>query len=261
MDDAADDDIEVSQHDRLDRIATRWSLVRRAHDGTHTTIGDARRELVMRYSTAIRRYVRAIMRDEAEADEVAQDAVVRMLEGNFGGADPDRGRFRDLLKTAVRNMVRNRWRREGLRRGVDLDVQHVETSETDSPGEADDAEWLSSWRRATLDLAWSALEDYERNNPGSIDYTLLRLRSERPDDTSDELARRLSQRTGSEIRADALRQKLRRARRRFADFLLAEVADGLDQADGDAVEEELIALGLLEHVRDILPADWKSRIS
>ena len=87
---------------RLGSLATRWSLVRRAHQGPAPAAADARKALVLRYASAIRGYVGAMTRDDELSDEIAQDVVVRMLGGDFGGADPDRGRFRDLLKTALR---------------------------------------------------------------------------------------------------------------------------------------------------------------
>src|SRR5688500_86825 len=103
--------------ERLEAIVTRWSLLRRAHDDNTQAVA-ARQTLVTRYATAVRSYVRAIMQGSADADEVAQDVVVKMLQGNFAGADPERGRFRDLLKVAVRNLVKNRWARENRRQGV-----------------------------------------------------------------------------------------------------------------------------------------------
>lgn len=61
----------------------------------------------MRYAPAIRRFVQVVVRDPSLADELSRDAIVRVLRGDFAGADPSRGRFRDLLKTAIRNMARN----------------------------------------------------------------------------------------------------------------------------------------------------------
>ena len=80
-----------------------------------------------------------------------------------------------------------------------------------------------------------------------------------PDAESEELAQKLGAKLGRSVRADAVRQQLRRARVRFAELLLEEVADGLDQATPDRIEDELISLGLFEHVRDLLPADWKAK--
>ena len=46
---------------------------------------------------------------------------------------------------------------------------------------------------------------------------------------------------------------------KFAELLIAEIADGLENAAPDDIEEELAALGLMDYVRDLLPADWKER--
>jgi RNA polymerase sigma factor (sigma-70 family) len=241
--------------ERLEAIVTRWSLLRRAHDDDNQDAVAARQALVTRYATAVRSYVRAIMQGSADADEVAQDVVVKMMQGNFAGADPERGRFRDLLKVAVRNLVKNRWARENRRQGVDYDTELVAGPDE----EGGDDPWETAWRTQVLDNAWAALEDYERSTAGAVPYTLLRLRAKYPDAESDELAKKLGEKLGRSVRADAVRQQLRRARVRFAELLLDEVADGLDQASPDRIEEELIALGLFEHVRDLLPADWKTK--
>jgi RNA polymerase sigma-70 factor (ECF subfamily) len=136
---------------------------------------------------------------------------------------------------------------------VSLDAVEV----ADEPDAGDEACWLGQWRQGVLDLAWKALQQQEQERPGNLAYTLLRLRTEFPDDSSDDLARRLSQSTGQPIRADAVRQKLRRARVKFVDLLIAEVARGLEDPTPERVEEELVDLGLMEFLRELLPADWK----
>jgi RNA polymerase sigma factor (sigma-70 family) len=239
---------------RLDAITTRWTVLRLAHDGSMSVAGEARSALVLRYLPAVRRYVGALVQKDQDADDLAQDVIVRLLAGDFGGADPERGRFRDLLKVAIRNMVRNYWSRQKRRRTVDLDVSQVGAGT-----EGDEEPWLAAWRRSVLDLAWKALEQEERSRPGSFDHTLLRLRTAHPDDSSEQLAARFTRKVGQPIRADALRQKLRRARMRLADLLILEVAHGLDEPTPERIEDELGALGLLETVRDFLPADWKEQ--
>jgi len=242
------------QPSRLEAISTRWTQLRRAHQGSILSAGEARDALVLRYLPAVRRYVGALVRNDQDADDIAQDVVLRLMSGDFAGADPERGRFRDLLKTAIRNMVRNFWDRQKRRRPAALDVASLEAA-ADPP---DEGPWLAAWRRSLLDLAWKALEQHERDRPGSVAYTLLRLRTDHPDDTSEQLAARLSERTGRPHRAATARQQLRRARLQFADLLVAEVANGLDAPTPDRVEDELIALGLFELVRDFLPPDWKT---
>ena len=233
---------------RLDGIETQWSLVQRAHQGTIVSGNDARQALVMRYSPAIRSYVKAMTRDDEEADEISQDVVVRLLQGDFAGADPQRGRFRDLLKVAVRNMVRNHWDKQNRRRGVDFDLQLMQDDEI--PAEID--EWLVHWRTNVLEIAWSALERYQRTHAGSIAYTVLRLRADAPQDNSDQLAATLSEHLGKEVRPDSFRQQLRRARVRFAEFIVEEIASGMVRADPARIQEELICLGIYEHVKDVV---------
>ncbi len=238
---------------RIEAISTRWTLLQAAHGGSTTTAGEARNALVLRYTPAVRRYVGALLRNDDEADDLAQDVVLRLLGGDFAGADPARGRFRDLLKVAVRNMVRNHWSKQKRRRAADVDVDKLGVA---AEG-ADEQSWLASWRRSVLDLAWNALQQEERKRAGSVAYTLLRLRADHPDDTSEQLAARLAEKTGKPMRADAVRQKLHRAREQFADVLLAEIARGLDPPTPERIEEELVDLGLIELVRDFLPEEWK----
>jgi RNA polymerase sigma factor (sigma-70 family) len=240
---------------RLDSMTTRWSVVRRAHQASLVSAGQARNELVLRYSKAIRAYVRAILQDDGRADEVAQDAIVRLLSGDFAGADPNRGRFRDLLKVSVRNMARNHWAKENRRRPAAVDVDEIAGND----GSSDDPNWLASWRQNALDLTWSALENFERLQPDSSSVVLLRLRAAFPDASSEELAERLSEKTRKSVTPEAARQQLRRARVKFAELLIEEIADGLEDASPDDVEEELAALGLMDYVRDLLPTDWKQR--
>ena len=234
--------------EHIESIQTRWSMIRNAHlKGLPDSVSDARRLLVMRYAPAIRRYVGGIVRNDDQADELSQDVMVRLMRGDFGGADPGRGRFRDLLKTAIRNIVRNSWEKDGRRKTVDADLDLIAREEADSI----DSEWTALWRKSVLDNTWNRLlaEDEGKPNPG---YQALKLRSEFPDATSDELAEKLSVKTGTSIRPDNCRQILKRARNRFADHLLDEVRASLDSESEDRLQEELGALGLLEFVRDHL---------
>lgn len=237
--------------DRIDQINTRWSLVRRAHTSGETqSAAEARQMLVMHYAPAVRKYVGGILHHTEDADELAQDVIVRLLRGDFAGANPDRGRFRDLLKTAVRNMIRNHWEKQGVRRPVEVEIDLVASTQTNP---VDDA-WQETWQRTVVDHVWAALKEEEQREKGLPAYTVLRLRTTHPDDSSDQLAAKLSAVLGSPVRADACRQMLRRARVKFAEALVEEIRMGLTDPSEEQVREELAALGLLEYVEGILPA-------
>lgn len=234
--------------ERIEAIQTRWSLIRNAHlNGQPETASEARRLLVMRYAPAIRRYLGGMLRKDEDADEISQDVMLRLMKGDFAGADPTRGRFRDLLKTALRNMVRTLWQKSGNRRIIDADLDDVQTAEE----AVHDARWTEQWRKSVLDHTWNRLQA-EDGSTGSR-FLALRLRTDFPDDSSEKLAERLSRKTGTEIRPDNLRQILKRARTRFAEHLLDEVRAGLDSEADDRLQDELSALGLLEFVKDYLP--------
>jgi hypothetical protein len=75
----------------LNQITTRWSIV---NDPA---------KVVVRYAPAIRSYLEAILRNPNDADEVAQEFALHVLNHKFDKASPDRGRFRDYVKVSARN--------------------------------------------------------------------------------------------------------------------------------------------------------------
>jgi len=239
MDDADD-------NPRIDAIQTRWSLVRSAHASTEgQTAEEARRLLVMRYIPAIRRYVGAIINDSDQADDLAQDFAMRLMKGDFAGADPNRGRFRDLLKMAIRNMVKNHWDKSNRRKPVEADLSLI----NDDSDDEQESQWTAVWQRSVLDQTWARMlsDDGGKPSPG---YRVLKLRVQFPDATSDELAEKLGAQLKSPVKPDACRQMLRRARLRFAAHLLDEIKAGLADESEERIQEELADLGLLDWFRD-----------
>ena len=244
-------DSSVPFNPRLDGIETRWSLLRRSSDVSSVDSEQARQTLVLRYASAIRSYCRAILGTDDGADELSQDVIVRLLKGDFGGADPDRGRFRDLMRTAIRNMARNHWKRESKRSHAVLIEESVEGQEDE---QADP--WLQQWRDTILENTWRELEHWQHQHAGSCLYSVLRTRSDHPTATSEQLSELVSQQLGRSINAGTVRQNLKRARTKFTELLVEEVADGLDDPTRDRVQDELIALGLWDLVKDVLPEQW-----
>jgi RNA polymerase sigma-70 factor (ECF subfamily) len=209
----------------------------------------------LQYGPAVRKYVGAIVKDAQEAEELSQEVMVRLLRGDFAGANPERGRFRDLLKVAVRNMVRSHWSRKQRRSTIVLNEEQLPDSGNNIRSCKEVV--LGSWRRGVLNQAMAALEAHERAHAGCVQATLLRLRMEHPEADSEELAARLAQSTGRYIRADCLRQQLHRARERFAQLLVNEVARSMVYPTAQQIEDELRQGGLMQYVCDYLPDDWR----
>ncbi len=226
---------------RLDSISTQWAAL----------LDPVR--FVDRYASAVRAYLQAILRDPDAAEEVAQEFFARLLARGIARTGPDRGRFRDYLKAAVRNAAISHLRARKPTLAPDaLDRLAAPAAE----GEGDDP-WATEWRRCLLDRAWMALDRREREAPEGRAYTVLRLATEHPDLDSAALAARVPSGAGPPMRADAFRKQLSRARRWFAEAVLREVIESLEQASPERVQEELIDLGLLEYVRDFLPPEWR----
>lgn len=240
---------------RLDEINTRWSLFGAVRSSQESDAAAARGALALRYNRAIRDYLGALVRDDSLADEIAQEVVVKLLSGRFDGADPRRGRFRDLLKVSVKNAVRSRWTSDARRRTEPL--LKDETALTSNDEVSSDA-WESAWRENLLQNAWKALEEFQQSHPGSIAYSVLRARAAEPDADMESLAKRILDETGRDLRADALRQQLRRARLRFAQLLVEEIAAALSDPSPQRVEDELIAVGLHAYIKDYVGESWRS---
>lgn len=228
----------------LARITTQWSLV------TNPV------QFVARYAPAIQRYLEALIRDPHDSADAAQEFLAKVSNKGFERLALDRGRFRDYLIVAVRNTAFNVLKKKKRFRG--LETTDAEPVVREDLAAAADASWLAEWRKCVLERAFRELFQHERKSPGNLFHTVLKLKSDRPETDDAELAAVISAKTGKTLRPDAFRKQLSRARRRFAELIVAEVAETLEQPTPESVEEELIDTGLMEFVRPFLPADWRT---
>jgi RNA polymerase sigma-70 factor (ECF subfamily) len=239
----------VEAEPRLSRLTTQWNLIFQTKTGTPEEANRAASLLICRYSGAVHRYLLKALRDPEAADELNQEFAVRFLRGAFRHGDPSRGRFRDYVKHAVQNLMKDYYRRKRPVRSLDSGV--AEPAVTDEGLAQVDRQFLASWRDDLLDRAWGALAEVERTT-GQPHHTILRLRVDGPDLTSEECARRLTQSLGRPMSAGAFRQSLSRARRDFVAHVVDEVAASLDDPTPEAIEQELAELQLLEKCRPYL---------
>ena len=138
--------------DRLTQINTHWTLVFQAHRDQTDSATRAQQELVLRYGGAIYRYLMGMVRDPHVAEDLAQEFALRLVRGDFSQASPHRGRFRDFLKSSLRNLVIDHWRRhkpDRLPEGVGDPV--------DDNDPASDRTFLERWREELLERTWESL--------------------------------------------------------------------------------------------------------
>jgi RNA polymerase sigma-70 factor (ECF subfamily) len=235
---------------RLSAISTQWTRLFQAHREPGEAGTPAMRELVLRYYGAVYRYLLGALRDPAAAEELTQDFAVRFLRGDFKRADPGRGRFRDFLKTALRNLALDHWRKRAAAPGR-LDSSAPVAGEPPPTADDLDRAFLDKWREELLRRAWEGLAKVE-DEAGKPYHTLLRYKAARPRLRSAELAEYLGTRLGRPVTVAALRQLLHRAREQFAELLVQEVAWSLQTADPERLAQELIDLDLLDYCRSAL---------
>jgi hypothetical protein len=219
----------------LDEISTRWTQIK---DPV---------QFVLRYSRAIAAYLQALLKQPHDADDVSQQFVMEFLQRGLAAADPDRGRFRDYLKVAVRRAAWAHLRRQGRDPTPVAGLAHVAAA----PDEADaEARWREEWRVCLVDRAWRGIESHVRKHPGCGFDVALAIAREQPELDSTERAKLAADRLGRPITAAAYRQMLQRGRTLLKEQILLEVSKTLREPTPEAIDEELADLGLLSLVRE-----------
>ncbi|HKE02353.1 MAG TPA: sigma-70 family RNA polymerase sigma factor [Planctomycetota bacterium] len=227
-----------SEAHRASFPTTHWSRLRAG--------GDAEREaldaLARAYWWPIHAYLRAALRRSPDdAGDLAQDFFLWVAESGFlAKADPERGRFRAFLKTALRNYVSDADRREraakrgGAARHVPLapderEPPEIEDRASRTPDEALDAAWRAETIRRAIDrtrrelegsgreLTFAVFRDYFLDPAREVDYGAV---AERHGITTVDVS-----------------NHLQRAKRLYREQLRAVVMEGVGSAED--LEEEL----------------------
>jgi len=233
-------------NERLSAITTFWSLLRQSQKAGGTEATAAQQFLLQRYGPAVRRYLLSAVRDPHAADELAQEFGLLLISGSFRHASPDRGRFRNYVKSVLFHLVaahRRRTQATPQTRAPDS----PEMAALAAPPDDLDRGFNEECRDHLLAWAWDALAEAEPTW-----FRVLRFRADHPEARSPEMARELSRQLDKPVTADWVRQTLHRAREQFADLLLDEVARSLETPTPEQVEEELAELNLLTYCQPAL---------
>jgi RNA polymerase sigma factor (sigma-70 family) len=234
----------------LSRISTLWSLVSLAHHEAGDEVSAAQHKLLERYSGAIRRYLLGALRDSDAAEDLFQDFAYRFLHGDLRRVNPERGRFRDYVKGVLFHLIAD-YHKKRQRLPRQLPSECPDPAVVCEPDPEQDQAFLTSWRDELLARTWTALAASDRVN-GQSYHAVLHFRAEHPQLRSQEMAEQLSQTLGKPLTAAGVRKTIDRARDRFADLLLDEIAQAMSDPTPERLEEELIDLNLLEHCRPAL---------
>jgi RNA polymerase sigma-70 factor (ECF subfamily) len=240
----------------ISQIETIWPMLQQAHGGQPDEVNAAQQAILKRYRPAVYRYLVACMSDPDVAEEIFQEFALRFVRGDFRNANPEKGRFRDLLKSALYHLMIDHHKRR-QRQAALLSPDAPEPAASQASMLDSDRQFLDAWRTDLLNRSWDALADEERRT-GRPMYTVLHFRAGNPDLRSAQMAEQLSVKLGKEVSADWVRKWLHAARERFADLLMAEVGASLREPTLDAVEQELIDLELFEYCRAALER-WRQK--
>jgi len=229
---------------RLSQISTLWSVVRNANDSQSDTAREAQQQLWDQYSRAVRRYLGAALQDDEAVDEVMQELALKLVRQEFKNATPEKGSFRAFMKTVLFRMVADYRRRQARGR-------EYTASDQDRPLDPAQEEFATSWREEALELAWTKLEELEEES-GRPWYAVLRAKIDHPELNSAELAEEVSRKTSHSITEANYRVLLHRSREKFAELLVDIVAQTLQVADEEHLQDELAELQLLEFCQSAL---------
>jgi RNA polymerase sigma-70 factor (ECF subfamily) len=238
-------------NERLSSIKTSWSRLFQAHQGEPDAATAARQQLLLRYYKAVYRYLLGALCDAAAAEELTQEFAVRFLRGDFKNADPQQGRFRDFLRTALRHLAMDYWQAKEKAPPPLPPGGPEPAAAGPPPGHDFDREFLDKWREELLARTWEALAKAQEE-AGQPYHTVLRCKTGHPKLHSAQLAELVGKEAGKAYTEAGVRQLLHRARERFAQLLVEEVACSLETSDPAKLEQELIELNLLDYCRSSL---------
>jgi RNA polymerase sigma factor (sigma-70 family) len=241
--------------DPLDGLSTSWTLLEgaRNHNATPAERREAQNRLIIRYERVVRSYLAGGIRRTLPQEPNIQQAVDDCF-GDFGilvtqgldSYDANRGHFRVWLRSCLRNLVINYWRKN-RRRPLSLD--NVEPPLADPPPLSEEEEstiWRDEYIRRAL-LALERIEHQTRRVLFSVLKPVLDAKANGINLSHEQLAEQLSRTHGQTRSAAWVGGRLHRARKRFLECLRNEVRLELPMSNptDEQIDAELAEVGLL----------------
>ncbi len=223
-------------------VTTHWSVVLSAGRADTPHARDALGRLCQVYWYPLYSYVRGRGYAAEDAQDLTQEFFARLLERNWvGSADPQKGRFRSFLLTAMNHFLADDWdrvkaqKRGGGQRVLPLEAESAETRFQMEPSDPLTPEKIYErrWAQTVLETVFDQLRRaYEAEGKAKLFETLKGgLVQSRGAVPYAALAARL------DLSEGALRVAVHRLRQRYRELLRAEIAHTV--ASPGEVEEEL----------------------
>jgi RNA polymerase sigma factor (sigma-70 family) len=249
--------LESGSGEDISDIATMWTVVREAHglNGSDAAmVSRAQQVLMERYSGSVYRYLLGALHDRHAADDLFSEFTLRFLQGAFKNANPEKGRFRDFVKTALYHLICD-YQNKGKKAPHQLLDDRSGAGPVAPDLQYDEEGFVESWRNDILSRAWQALETASQTK-GQNYYRVLRLKAECPDLSSQQIAERLTTELGESFTDDGVRQMLKRAREKFSMHILEDLARSLSDPTRETLEQELIDLKLHSYCKKFVD-QWR----
>lgn len=158
-----------NSEEHLSRIETIWTQIDQAHGADSVEARCGVDAMIRSYSGAVYRYLMALLRNRDAADEVFQQFALAVAEGRFKRANPEKGRFRDYLKTSIIRLARDHDRAKNREPLVMGDETLLGLPEQDPAKEPD---FDASYREELLARTWARLKEESESK-----YRLLHYRA------------------------------------------------------------------------------------
>lgn len=220
---------------------TQWSQVLAARDGSDTEARKALEALCAVYWEPLYALVRRQCSSPDEAGDLTQAYFTELLAKDFlSDADPAKGRFRSFLLSSLKHFLSHQRERAGaLKRGggtstLSLDIEGAEEryelqSAEMTPEQAFEYRWaVTMLNRALARLERDSADEGRGKHFETLKCYLTSAEAQVPyRETADALR----------ISEGAVKTAVYRLRKRFGEYLRAEVADTV--ADPDEIDDEV----------------------
>lgn len=238
--------VDTPWHTSANFAKTRWSIVREAGTQQTPESRDALEFLLKAYSGPIYGHLRRKGFTEMDAQDMTQSFCLDLIQRQFFAvADPQKGKFRTFLLTALDHFLINSWKSQNRQKrggqteiipleGADENPAH-QTSHCDLPLEFD-----RDWAISTVETALVLLKD-ECERAGRTEL-LMELRGSILSMDRVESAEVVANRIG--MSTEAVRKARSRLRLRFRQLLSSLLSESLKSPE-DVEDEARYLVGIL----------------